>query len=235
MENVFSKRTRKSKSVGNSNAVEISEIKDLAKEYLHEISKLSQNQKIHLVYKNLFKAKPDHVFNIDQILNRILYRIKFGKYIKDTKEVLKKQGNFKWPTKWKSVFKKSRKKRNQILVWFLNIKGEIEPPKLYPIYSSNMVIIRNRPYQVDPRSFWRMGKYTCQIIKGIDRRPVSNLDYDEVRRRGDSTDSDEFLIKAAMQAIAGGVKKKPIDRKVIIIIGLIAAAAVIFFMSRGGA
>ena len=75
----------------------------------------------------------------------------------------------------------------------------------------------------------------CQIIKGIDRRPVSNLDYDEIRKRGDSTDSDEFLIKAAMQAIVGGIKKKPLDKKVIIIIGLIAAAALIFFMTRGGA
>ena len=95
-----------------------------------------------------------------------------------------------------------------------------------------MVIIQNRPYEVHPRSFWRMGKYTCQIIKGIDRRPVSNLDYDEIRKRGDSTDSDEFLIKAAMQAIIGGIKKKPVDRKIIIIGGLIAAAVLIYFMSR---
>ena len=227
MENVFGKRTRKSEGVN------ISEMKDLAKEYLNDISKLSQAQKIHLVYKNLFKAKPDHTLSIDQVLNRVLYKIKFGKYMKDTKKVLKSKKNFKWPAKWKRIFKSSRKKRNQILVWFLNIKGEIEPPKLYPIYSSNMIIIQNRPYQVDPRSFWRMGKYTCQIIKGIDRRPVSNLDYDEIRKRGDSTDSDEFLIKAAMQAIAGGIKKKPMDKKIIIIIGIIAAAALIFFMTQG--
>jgi len=226
MENVFSKRKRKSESIRP-------EIKDLAKDYLNEISKLSHAQKISLIYKNLFKKKPEHIFSVDQILNRVLYRIKFGKYIKDTKDFQKKK-KFKWPIKWKNVFKSSRKKRNQILVWFLNIKGEIESPRLYPIYSSNMVIIQNRPYQVDPRSFWRMGKYTCQIIKGIDRRPVSNLDYNEIRKRGDSTDSDEFLIKAAMQAVIGGIKKKPMDKKVIIIIGLIAAAALIFFMTRGG-
>ena len=95
-----------------------------------------------------------------------------------------------------------------------------------------MVIIQNRPYEVDPRSFWRMGKYTCQIIKGIDRIPVSNLDYDEIKKRGDSTDSDDFLIKAALQAIVGGVKKKPVDKKVIIIVGLIAAAVLIYFMSQ---
>jgi len=229
MENVYSKRTRKAKTIREPRP----EIKDLAKEFLGDISKLSQAQKVNLMYKLLVKKRPDPNLTNDQILNRVLYRIKFGKYIKDTSDFLKKKKNhFKWPMKWKKVFKKSRKKRNQILVIFLNIKGEIEPPKLYPIYSSNMIIIQNRPYQVDPRSFWRLGKYTCQIIKGIDRRPVSNLDYDEIRKRGDSTDSDEYLIKAAMQAVAGGVKKKPMDRKTVVIIVIVILAALIYFMSK---
>ena len=216
-----------------SKVIEKPEIKDLAKKYLNEISKFSQSQKINLIYQNISKSKPDHTFNTDQILNRILYRQKFGKYIKDTSKYLKnKKKKFKWPAKWKNIFKKSKKKKSQILVWFLNIKGEIELPRLYPIYSSNMVIIQNRPYEVDPRSFWRMGKYTCQIIKGIDRRPVSNLDYEEIKRRGDSTHSDEFLIKAALQAFVGGIKKKAVDKKIIIYVALAAAAALIFFMSR---
>lgn len=210
------------------------EIKDLAKEYLNEIGNLSQAQKIHLLYKNFLKKKPSQNLNVDQLLNRLLYNVKFEKYIKDTKKFInKKKNHYKWPFKFKRIFKKSKKQRKKILVWFLNIKGEIEPPKLYPIYSSNMVIIQNRPYQVDPRSFWRFGKYTCQIIKGIDRRPVSNLDYAEIKARGDSTDSDEFLIKAALQAVASDVtKKKPIDKKVIIIGVIIAIAALIFFMSQ---
>jgi len=209
-------------------------IKDLAIEYLNDISKLSQAQKINLLYKDILKKKPSPNLSIDQILCRTLYNVKFGKYIEDTKKFVEnKKKKFKWPFKWKRIFKKSKKNKNQILVWFLNIKGEIEPPKLYPIYSSNMVIIQNRPYQVDPRSFWRMGKYTCQIIKGIDRRPVSNLDYKEIKERGDSTDSDELLIKAALSAVAtDGMKKKPIDKKVIIIGGLIAAAVLIYFMSQ---
>jgi len=229
MENVFSKRKRKSATINN----EIKpEIKDLAKDYLGKISKLSSAQKISLIFKNISNKKPDVSLSTDQILNRVLYRMKFGKYIKDTDKFLKnKKKGFKWPKKWKKIFNLSRKKKNQILVWFLNIKGEIEMPKLYPIYSSNMVIIQNRPYEVHPRSFWRMGKYTCQIIKGIDRRPVSNLDYDEIRKRGDATDSDEFLIKAAMQAFVGGIKKKPIDKKIIVIIAIVVVAAIVFFMS----
>ena len=230
MENVFSERKRKSAKVKSEVTPEI---KDLAKEYLGKVSKLSQAQKIHLIFKNISNKKPDINLSIDQILNRILYRMKFGKYIEDTNKFLKnKKNKFDWPRKWKKIFKLSRKKKNQILVWFLNIKGEIEMPKLYPIYSSNMVIIQSRPYEVHPRSFWRMGKYICQIIKGIDRRPVSNLDYDEIRKRGDSTDSDEFLIKASHLAFMDGVKKKPMDKKVIIIVALVVVAAIIFFMSR---
>ncbi len=228
MENVF-KRKKQIEPLREDNP----EIKDLAKEFFKEISEYNQAQKIHLVYKYLTNKKPDVNLSIDKVLNRVLYHFKFGKYLKNTKSFLdKKKNSFKWPVKWKQIFKLSGKKRNQILVWFLNIKGEIEPPKLYPIYSSNMVIIKNRPYQIDPRSFWRLGKHTCQIIKGIDRRPVSNLDYDEIRRRGDSTDSDEFLIKAAMQAVIGSITKKQLDKKVIIIIGIIVIAAVIFFMSQ---
>jgi len=208
-------------------------IKNLAKDFLEEISGYSSSQKINLIYKYLIKKKPDATFNHNQILDRVLYKIKFGKYIQHTNNFLKKKKNkFKWPVKWSSIFKASRKKHNQILVFFLNIKGEMEPPKLYPIYSSNMVIIKNSPYEVDPRSFWRFGKYTCQIIKGIDRRPVSNLDYNEIKARGDSTDSDEFLIKAALQAIVGVSKAKAMDKKVMIIIGVIILAAIVFFVSQ---
>ena len=215
------------------NKVERPEIRDLAKEYLKEVSNLSQAQKVNRLFLESFKKKPDINLSIDQILNRILYRNKFREQIEDTDKFIKnKKNNYKWPSKFKKVFKKSKKKKNQIMVWFLNIKGEIEMPKLYPIYSSNMVIIQNRPYEVDPRSFWKFGKYTCQIIKGIDRRPVSNLDYNEIKKRGDSTDSDEFLIKAALSAVAKDVQKKPIDKKAIIIIGLIIMAGLIFFMSR---
>ena len=210
------------------------EIKDLAREYLGEVNQLSSAQKIRTLFTETYNVKPNANLSIDQILSRLLYRNKFKKQIDDTKKFVKsKKGKFKWSAKAKSMFKKSKKKKNMILVWFLNIKGEIEMPQLYPIYSSNMVIIQNRPYQVDPRSFWRFGKYTCQIIKGIDRRPVSNLDYAEIQKRGDSTDSDEFLIKAALQAVAGDSKKKPMDKKVIIIGAIIAIAALVYFMSAG--
>ena len=167
------KKKKEKKAIKDNKPV----IKDLAREYLTKLSNLSQAQKVTLLFKQMYNTKPDINLTNDQILTRILYRNKFRKYIEDTNNFVKnKKNRFKWSKKIKNIFKKSKKKKNQILVWFLNIKGEIEPPKLCPIYSSNMVIIQNRPYEVDPRSFWKFGKYTCQIIKGIDRRPVSNLD-----------------------------------------------------------
>jgi hypothetical protein len=73
-----------------------------------------------------------------------------------------------------------------------------------------------------------MKSHKVLIIKEIDRRPVSNLDLDEIRRRGDATDSDEFLIKAALRAQTA-TAKKPISIWVWIILGIIVVGLLIFF------
>ena len=85
------------------------------------------------------------------------------------------------------------------------------------------------------------------LIKEIDRRPVrnkagrivyrdaaiSNMDIEEIRARGDSTESDEFLIKAALKAQTSKTKKN-VNIVVIVIIGLIAAGALAYFLFGGG-
>jgi hypothetical protein len=77
-----------------------------------------------------------------------------------------------------------------------------------------------------------MKTHKVLIIKEIDRRPVSNLDLDEIRRRGDATDSDEFLIKAALRAqTAVG---KPMGKWVWIVVAVIIAGLLIFFFMQGG-
>jgi hypothetical protein len=141
---------------------------------------------------------------------------------------------WKVPFKWKSAANKAGKQRDMVAVLFLNIKGEIEPPMLLPIYG-NMVLIRNKIYEVDPRAFWilrqgpRMFKFL--IVKEIDRRPVSNLDLDEIRRRGDATDSDEFLIKMALRAQQTQTVKK-MSKGLAILIGIIILGIAIFFFTR---
>jgi len=228
MENLFKQRT----TTTRNELIDNSEIKNLTKEFLKDMKKLSQIQKLNLIYFSLTGKKPDSDLDNTKKLNRILFEQKFGKKIEHTKKFAKGKKKYKFPFKWKRIMKQGTKKGRQILVWYLNAKGVIEPPRLHPIYSSDMIIIRNKPHQVDPRAFWRMGKYQCLLIKEIDRRPVSNLDYDEIKRRGDSTDSDEFIIKAAMQAVIGGPKKKPVNKTVMIVIGIIILVAIVYFMSQ---
>ena len=234
MANIFRKgREPKSLRDNNKYSKGAEETKDLTKEFLTEMNKLSQAQKINLIFSNLTGKKPDPRLTPTKKLNRILFEQKYGKKIKHTQEFLKKQKKFRFPFKWRGVMKNANKKGRQILVWYFNRKGAIEPPRLHPIYESDTIIIRNKPHEVDPRAFWRMGKNQVLAVKEIDRRPISNLNYEEIKARGDSTDSDEFIIKAAMQAVVGGIKKKvQVNKAVLIILGLLAAAAVVFFMSN---
>jgi hypothetical protein len=148
-------------------------------------------------------------------------------------EAMKKKP-FKVPFKWKSAANAAAKKRDVVAILFLNIKGEIEPPILLPIYG-NMVLLRNKIYEIDPRAFWilRQGAkmYKFLIIKEIDRRPVSNLDLDEIRRRGDATDSDEFLIKMALRAQQTQTVKQ-MNKWAAILIGIVVLGVLIYFFTR---
>jgi len=51
------------------------------------------------------------------------------------------------------------------------------------------------------------------------------LDYVEIKRRGDATDSDEFLIKTAMRAVQLG-SKKPIKVAAVILVVVIIGVVV---------
>lgn len=238
MASVFRKRKSNDSRVEENGSLEYEsnptkEIKDLTKEFLIDMGELSQAQKVNQIYTNITGKKPAPNLSPTKKLNRILYEQKYGEKIKHTQKFMKKQKKFKFPFKWKKVMRTANKKGRQILVWYFNRKGVIEAPKLHPLYASDMIIIRNKPHEVDPRAFWRLGKNQCLCIKEIDRRPVSNLDYAEIKKRGDATDSDEFIIKAAMQAVIGGMKKKvAVNKAALIILGLIAAGAIIFLMSR---
>ena len=161
---------------------------------------------------------------------------------KETEERVKQ---FRWPFKWRRKFNASKRKSKaeMMLVLFLNKKNEIEPPKFMPIFDGNMIVWRNKPYEFDPRAVWRVkgmkGTPQAYLIKEIDRRPVrnkygkmvyrdaavSNQDIDEIRARGDSTESDEFLIKAALKAQTSQ-NKKNINVAMLVIVGLVIAGVV---------
>lgn len=176
-----------------------------------------------------------------------------AKIAERTEETKKKTKQFKFPIKWKRKFMQAKRKinREKMLVFFLNKKNEIEPPKFMPIFEGNMIIWRNKPYEFDPRAVWTVrgmkGNPKAYLIKEIDRRPVrnkfgkfmygdaavSNLDLDEVRRRGDSTESDEFLIKAALKAKVEQERKKKLSIVVILII-VAVIGGIIWFLMKGG-
>jgi hypothetical protein len=165
-------------------------------------------------------------------------------------ETVERQKQFKFPFKWRLKFNKSKRKNmgEMMLVFFMNKKNELEPPKFMPIFDGNMIVWENKPYEFDPRAVWKIkgikGNPQAYFIKEIDRRPVmnrkgrvvyrdaaiSNMDLDEIRARGDSTESDAFLIKAALKAqtskISAGVSKM-----VLIILGIVAVGAIIWFLA----
>ena len=136
-----------------------------------------------------------------------------------------------------------------MLVIFLNKKNQIEPPKFMPVFDGNMIVWKNKPYEFDPRAVWSVkgmkGNPQAYLIKEIDRRPVrnkagkivyrdaavSNQDLDEIRFRGDSTESDEFLIKAALKAQTSQVKKNA-NIAVIVIVALVVIGGLAYFFLK---
>lgn len=186
--------------------------------------------------------------------------------LKREKEAGQTSKEFKFPFKWMWKFNQSRKAVNieKVLIMFLNKKNEIEKPMFVPIYSGNIVIYKNKAYEFDPRGIWRLkgvkGYPSVYLIREIDRRPlrnpdtrklvrdnsgrvvygkdaaVSNMDIEDVRARGDSTESDEFLIKAALKAYTDKKDTVKANWVVIgIIIVIVAVGAYFLFTSGSGA
>lgn len=162
-----------------------------------------------------------------------------------------KTKGFKFPIKWTRKFRQApRKKYNDMmLVIFLNKKNQIEAPKFMPIFDGNMIVWKNKPYEFDPRAVWTIkgmkGSPQAYLIKEIDRRPirnrfgqvvytdaaVTNQDLDEIRSRGDSTESDEFLIKAALKAQTAQIKKG-VNVAVMVVVGIIILGVVIYMLVK---
>lgn len=172
-------------------------------------------------------------------VRELLSKLVEDKENKEKKEVTKKKKKkWRFPTKWKMAAKASSKHRDAALVFYLNVKGELEQPLVVPIYSGNMLVIRNKVYEVDPRAFWtvKIGFKTFKllIIKEIDRRPVSNLDWDDIRRRGDATDSDEFLIKAALKAQVTTTARQVSKGIIYVILAAIVIGGIAFLVISSG-
>ena len=144
----------------------------------------------------------------------------------------KKKKGFKLPWKQRRLLKRS-KKPDKVLVFYLSQKYEVTL-RLESIVSGNLVVINNKVHVLNPKRMWRYGKWPVYIIREIDRKPVSNLDYDKVKARRDDTEADVPLIKAVL----GAVQKKETPEKrnmtIAIIIIVIVAVGAYFLLSGGG-
>jgi len=154
------------------------------------------------------------------------------------KENKKKKKDWKFPFKWRRTMNKSLRhtKTEKILCFFINIKGELEPPILLPIYNGNTLIYKYTVHEVDPRDIislpYKKKVYKLLIYRLFDRKPVSIRDYREVKERGDSTLDDEVFIKAMLTAKASQISKQQIGKGALVIGGLVIAGLVIWFFVK---
>ncbi len=156
-------------------------------------------------------------------LNKI-QRLKKELIILKSKDKKTKRGK-KSPKKLKALMKKKKKKPGYVVVQYLTTNYEMKF-LLCKIISGNLVVVDNKVHELNPDKIWRLGKDSCYILREIDRRPVSNDDYEQVRGRGDDTDADVPLIKAVLGAVQKNKTSAETSKNTVIIIGVIAAVVV---------
>ena len=139
----------------------------------------------------------------------------------------KKKKEFKVPGKVKRMMKTSTKMVDQVLLLYLTQKYQAKF-MLSKIVSGNIVVVRNKAHKLNPKAMWNFGKNRFYVIREIDRRPVSNLDYDKVRKQGHHTDDDPVLIKAVLGAIQKQTSS-PLQNKGLIA-GIIMAVIVLIIL-----
>jgi hypothetical protein len=140
---------------------------------------------------------------------------------------------FKIPFSFKNMCKKASKTQDQVPVMYLTQKQQVEF-KVCRIVSGDIVVINNKAHTLDPQDVWIHKRFVFYIIREIDRRPVSNRDYESVKARGDDTEADVPLIKAVL-----GATNKPTnplkDKNIILWIILAIVAVGAFMIFKGGA
>lgn len=164
-------------------------------------------------------------------------------YLKDKSEGKIKQPKYNKLFKWKkrAVMKKSNKKSDEILVFLLNLKKQIEGPILVKIYGGNFLVIRNHVYRFNPDRVFTFGKYKAIIAREFDRELVGIDDYEELvvkdflsKNPGGRVNIDDpVLIKALIAAKLSEKPKATMGGKWIIIALVILGLIVGFFVLTG--
>jgi len=127
------------------------------------------------------------------------------------------------------LMKKKKKKPGYVIVQYLTANYEVKF-MLCKVVSGNLVVVENKVHKLNPDKIWRLGKDSCYILREIDRNPVSNEDYEEIKERGDDTDGDVPLIKAVLGAIQKNKVSAETNKNNIVIIGVIAVVVVVVIL-----
>jgi len=151
--------------------------------------------------------------------------------IKKVEKTVSKRKKFKLPSRARRLMKQEQKKDGYVLIQYLTKKYQVRW-LLMKVIGGDTVVIRNKAHQINPKAVYRYKKYAWYIIREIDRKPVSNLDYNKVKKRKDDTDADVTLIKAVLGAIQ---KKSPLASKnAMIVIGIIAVVGFVLYLIFAG-
>jgi hypothetical protein len=167
-----------------------------------------------------------------------------GDYQSDQKTKPIKQPKFNSFFKFgkRQAMNKSLKKSDEILIFLLNLKKQIEGPVLVKIYGGNFFVIRNHVYRFNPDKVFSFGKYKAGISREFDREMVGIDDYEDLVMKdftsknpgGRVNIDDPVLIKAL---IAAKLSEKPVSTigmaKWIIIALVVIGVIVGFFLLTG--
>jgi hypothetical protein len=137
---------------------------------------------------------------------------------------------------------KTIKKSDEILVFLLNLKKQIEGPIVTKIYGGNFLVIRNHVYRYNPDRVFSFGKYKSVIAREFDRELVGIEDYEELVTKdftsknpgGRVNIDDPVLIKALIAAKLTEKQAPQMNSKWIIIVLAIIGLIVGFFLLTGG-
>jgi hypothetical protein len=144
----------------------------------------------------------------------------------------KKRG-LRFTKRLEKLGKKADKKINTVLVQYLTQKYQVKF-MVCKVVSGNLVVIDNKAHELNPKHVWRYKKQLWYIVREIDRKPVSNVDYNKVKSRKDDTEADVPLIKAVLGAVQKRQATQLGGKSVWIIIILAIVGAVVFFTFFGG-
>jgi len=157
-------------------------------------------------------------------LNKI-QRLKKELIVLRSKDKKTAKGN-KTPKILKKLMKRKRKKNGYVVVQYLTVNYEVKF-MLSKVVSGNLVVVENKVHKLNPDKIWRLGKDSCYILREIDRHPVSNDDYEQIRERGDDTDGDVPLIKAVLGAVQKNKASTEMNKNGMVIAGVIAVVVVV--------